>query len=83
MDLQRFTALTGALLLGHISTVLAHGGEDMSANAALSQPELTLSSNFTGPATHFQYGEQSTLMMAHIVLMTAGWVFVLPVGKWP
>ncbi|TVY24807.1 putative membrane protein [Lachnellula hyalina] len=33
-----------------------------------------------GPQSYFQYGEHSGFLVAHISLMTLGWMFILPVG---
>lgn len=35
------------------------------------------------PMTYFHDAEHSNLMVAHIVLMTLAWVFVLPIGLYP
>lgn len=78
----------GALLLGFISSVVAHGSEheDMNMDMGgipISRPTIATATNSTmaGPASYFQLKEHTGLMFAHILLMTIGWVFVLPIGE--
>ncbi|RDL32444.1 Integral membrane protein [Venustampulla echinocandica] len=90
--LQKYTQLTGALLLGLalVASVHGHGhGDDTSREMDMGQPSIsrpTLSLDTVapeataGPQSYFQYGEYSGWIVAHIVLMTIGWVFVLPIG---
>jgi len=83
--LLKFAAPAGVILLGLASVAAAHGhdGEmnmDMSEPGP-SQPANLAASDVAAPATYFQYGEHSGLLAAHIVLMTIGWVFVLPIGE--
>ena len=67
---RRCAALAGAVLLTFSGLALAHDhGEDMAMN--MSTPAAD---------TYFQHGAYSELMSAHIVLMTIGWVFVLPIS---
>lgn len=40
----------------------------------------TYNSTLAQPVNYFRHPEYSYLMLTHIVLMTVGWVFVLPVG---
>lgn len=77
----RITAITAVALLGLSPTAVAHSHyEDATIN--MSQPNLTLtSSNVSATDIYFRNAEYSTLMMAHIVLMTIGWVFILPIGR--
>jgi len=90
---EKSLALAGVVLLGLLPLAIAHGhdgdgdGEmamDMSMGEA-SVPRPTIHSNLTaevpGPPSYFQYGEHSGLIVAHILLMTIGWVFVLPIGE--
>lgn len=55
------------------------------ATAILPNGTLLLSSLHTPlvPHTYFTYPDYSGLMIAHIVLMTVGWLFVLPIGMSP
>jgi hypothetical protein len=77
-------ALVGVALLGLVSVVVAHGhddDEDMSMDMGMGRPEVTKPMDEAVPQTYFNYGEHSGLLLAHILLMTIGWVFVLPIGK--
>lgn len=74
-------ALSGAVIVGLLSLACAHGHEGgmaMDVGHSAQAPSL---SNATVPATYFQSREHSGLLMAHIVFMTIGWVFVLPIGR--
>jgi hypothetical protein len=81
----RFVTFAGAVLLGLASVAVAHGhDEDMNmdmGDPAIARPTITSAANVVAPSTYFRYGEHSGLMMAHIVLMTIAWVFILPIGK--
>jgi len=90
-NFEKSVALAGVVLLSLLPLAIAHGhdgdGEtamDMSMGEAF-VPRPTIHANLTpdvsGPPSYFQYGEHSGLMVAHIVLMTIAWVFVLPVGE--
>lgn len=78
------------LLLGllNVGLVCAHNnGEapDISSDVSIGGVAATTPSKAiaTGGATelsYFRYQEHSHLMVAHIVLMTLAWVFVLPLG---
>lgn len=80
---------TGVVLLGFISSVAAHGDDehgDMSMDLggmSDSRPTIATATNGTmaEPASYFQLTEHTGLMFAHILLMTLGWVFVLPIGE--
>lgn len=92
----RHPATASVLLLGLALTAVAHEDGthvdmDMDMDTGMSgpkQPTLSLSlfnastSNLTmaEPINYFRHPEYSYLMLTHIVLMTAGWVFVLPLG---
>lgn len=82
---MRTSALVGAVLLGLVSIAVAHGDdEDMGMNMGVPEttnPTVATSANTTAPSTYFNYGEHSGLMFTHILLMTIGWVFVLPIGE--
>ncbi|PVH76018.1 integral membrane protein [Cadophora sp. DSE1049] len=80
---RRSTALAGVVLLTFASVALAHGHDDdmtMNMGEPAHAPPPATPSNSAKPDTYFQYGEHSALMLAHIVLMTIGWVFVLPIS---
>ncbi|KAK0101534.1 hypothetical protein ONS95_006700 [Cadophora gregata] len=85
MLLQRrsCTALAGAVLLILASAALAHGHDDDMTKSmdepAPAQPAVAPETS-SKPDTYFQYGEHSALISAHIVLMTIGWVFILPIS---
>lgn len=80
--------LIGAtLLLETISVVLAHGHDDHpgemadTGSATSSLSIATMNSSSVSPQSYFTYPALSSLMLAHIVLMTIAWFFVLPIGK--
>ena len=63
----------------------SHMVADMDMDMTMTGAGLPLnatSSNATivVPINYFRHPENSYLILAHIVLMTIGWVFVLPVG---
>jgi hypothetical protein len=81
--------LAGAVLLGFISSVVAHGHDenegmnmDMSGMPS-SRPTIPTATDsaMAEPASYFQLTEHTGLMFAHILLMTIGWIFVLPIGE--
>ena len=82
--------LAGFVLLG---LAVAHGHDDngdMTMGMAMAGPSNTRptippaasTTLAADPSSYFQYGEHSTLLLAHILVMTVGWVFVLPVGQY-
>lgn len=79
------SALT-LLLLCLLSVALAHGhdeGEAMDVSGGEMGHNTTPNpSNATdsGPPSYFRHTEYSGLMLAHIVLMSVGWIFILPIG---
>lgn len=83
-------ATPGLLLLLFTLTASAHGdgghsAADMDVDMTMmgvEQPLNATSSNSTlvAPVSYFRHTEYSYLILAHIVLMTIGWVFVLPMG---
>ncbi|KAH8661408.1 hypothetical protein BGZ60DRAFT_380826 [Tricladium varicosporioides] len=46
----------------------------------MSRPTVAQASGSSDPQTYYQYGEHPGLIMAHILLMTIAWVFILPIG---
>lgn len=81
---NKFVALAVALLLRLASIAEAHGhDENMSMDMgepAMSRPTVAQASGSSDPQTYYQYGEHPGLIMAHILLMTIAWVFILPIG---
>ncbi len=87
---QNYFDLTGVVLLGLTSAVVAHGhDEDMIIDiggAAIPRPTLpSLKSTpnatvLATPDTYFRYNANSALLTAHILLMVISWVFILPIG---
>lgn len=81
------------LLLCFAAAVSAHGNgaSDMNTEVGgMSEPATqhvdgSVPSNSTqmGPPSYFRHPEYSTLMVGHIVLMSIGWIFTLPLGKSP
>jgi hypothetical protein len=77
----RSISRTSVVLLGLASIAVAHGhDEDMGMNMASTEASRPTLSTVASPETYFNYGEHSGLMMAHIVIMTVCWIFVLPIG---
>lgn len=72
--------LAGALVLGLSPAALAHGENgDMAMDmGGMSQVEAISNSTIPGPPSYFRHSDYTNLMLAHIVLMTVAWVFVLP-----
>ncbi|TVY94001.1 putative membrane protein [Lachnellula willkommii] len=84
--LRSFAAPAVVVLLGFASVAGAHGHEgDMKmdiGDTSVSRPTLASMPNTmdAGAQSYFQYGEHSELLVAHILLMTLAWMFILPVG---
>jgi hypothetical protein len=88
--LRALYILAGALLLDLPSIVAAHGGgknatTTMSGN--MGSMGVHDASHPTGPkpaatepASYFRHSENSGLMLAHVVCMCVGWVFILPLS---
>lgn len=80
---RRYTALACVVLFTLARAALAHGHDDEITTSmgepVLAQPSAIPSSS-AKPDTYFRYGERSALILAHIALMTIGWVFVLPIS---
>jgi hypothetical protein len=79
---QSFATLTVVALLGLLPLAVAHG-HDEGMNKAMERPTIPTESDsaVADPTSYFRYGEHSSLMVGHIVLMTIGWVFVLPISE--
>ncbi|KAG0647157.1 hypothetical protein D0Z07_7112 [Hyphodiscus hymeniophilus] len=78
---RNFVKLT--LLLGCISPVVAHGQDEhgsMTMEMADATAAAASGTMMAEPASYFQLTEHTGLMFAHILLMTIGWVFVLPIS---
>lgn len=58
--------------MANTTVILPNGTLNMSSIATSSVPD-----------SYFTYSDYSGLMMAHIILMTVGWLFVLPIGMEP
>ena len=83
-------ALSAAEVIPH---ALAHGDDDgegenmkMSAQApptfsiSSAIPSASTMAAASSPESYFAYPKFGGLMLAHIVLMTIAWLFVLPIG---
>lgn len=85
--LRRIATPAIVILLGFASIASAHGNDgdtrmEMSEPAASRPVVATISSTtVAGPQSYFQYGEHNSFLVAHILLMTIGWIFILPIGK--
>ncbi|KAL2072340.1 hypothetical protein VTL71DRAFT_11683 [Oculimacula yallundae] len=73
---QKQTAVASIAFFIFTSVALAHGHdeENMATNIDQAQPTIAASD------TYFRHDEHSALIMSHIVLMTLGWIFVLPIS---
>lgn len=86
---RNFVIFAGVVLLGFISSAVAHGhdeNEDMNMDmGGMSSTKPTIPTSSSGamaePASYFQLKEHTGLIFAHILLMTIGWVFVLPLSE--
>jgi hypothetical protein len=79
--------LVGAVLLDLASVALAHGHDEdasMEMSSGMNVSEVArphiFNSTEMGPPSYFRHPEYSGLMVAHIVLMSIAWIFVLPLG---
>lgn len=79
---QNFATLAGVALLGLLPLAIAHG-HDEAMDMTTERPTISTESDsaVADPRSYFRYGEHSSLMVGHILLMTIGWVFVLPIGE--
>lgn len=94
---KRFTFLltTAFSLLEALTLAAAHGHKGHATDVAGSgssgvaprphPPNSTVAavmvSSPASPSSYFSYAPHSGLMLAHILLMTLAWFFVLPVGE--
>ncbi len=89
-SLRSCSILASALLLVLIPAALAHGHDgdgtmDMSVGmdqADVSHPTISNSTEI-GLPSYFRLSEYSGLILAHIVLMSAAWIFILPLSTTP
>ena len=78
----------GFSLLATTSVVFAHGHDDHAGETANVGPSPTsmsagsMSMLSASTQSYFAYPALSGLMLAHIVVMTIAWFFVLPIGKY-
>jgi hypothetical protein len=70
------TLLAAAVILGTIPTVLAHG-DDGAMDMGTEEPKPDPDSYAT---TYFAYPEHRGVLYAHIGLMVASWIVLLPIG---
>ena len=81
-------------LLGVIPRALAHGHDDSAKGAmdmaasmnhstppAGGMPFANMNASTSSPESYFAYPQLGGLMLAHIVLMTIAWFFILPIGQ--
>ncbi|KAI9743291.1 MAG: hypothetical protein M1818_003137 [Claussenomyces sp. TS43310] len=68
------------LVLSLVSVASGHGSDaEMEMDHAKAAFNSTDPLNM-GPPSYFRHDEHSGLMVAHIILMSIGWIFVLPLG---
>lgn len=87
---SKLNLIAALLLLRVLPEVFAHGHDDVMAvrdssgkNVHFSNSTACLT-NMTfahSPQSYFAYPKYSGLMLGHIGLMIAAWLFVLPVGE--
>lgn len=88
--LRNLALCSSFILLGLAPLIAAHGDEepemDMSmpmSSVATAISTATVSAGkdtvVAEPSSYFRYPEHGSLMVAHIIFMTIGWVFVLPI----
>ncbi|RAL61993.1 hypothetical protein DID88_002482 [Monilinia fructigena] len=87
--LRNFALYSGFILLGLAPLIAAHGDDEpdmdmgmQMSSAATAIATASAAMNHTVEAeslSYFQHSEHGGLMVAHIALMTIGWVFVLPI----
>lgn len=58
----------------------SHGALTSPASSTAS-PTTTSTGSAHDPMSYFAYGDHSTSIICHIVMMTLAWVFVLPIGE--
>ncbi|KAF7876645.1 hypothetical protein EAF04_001730 [Stromatinia cepivora] len=87
--MRNLTLYSSLILLGLLPLIAAHGddepemdmGMQMSSVAttiATATDSTVMNNTEVAESSYFQYPEHGGLMVAHIILMTIGWVFVLP-----
>lgn len=83
--MKRFTRVVYETLL-LVSLALAHDNDvdmdttvnmDMQGTSSITTP----TGQYQGPTSYFYYGEHSSTILVHIVLMVIGWCFILPAGE--
>jgi hypothetical protein len=82
--------LAGAVLLDLVSTAFGHGHEgigttetdSMMNHAEMARPTIS-NLEVIGLPSYFRHHPYSGLMLAHIVVMSITWIFVLPLGQEP
>lgn len=76
---------TSLRVLAHDHAVDGHGAEMVDATPVISMPNATTPVNMPGTSnsslTYFALSQHASLMLGHIILMTVGWFFVLPIGE--
>ncbi|ATZ47308.1 hypothetical protein BCIN_02g06000 [Botrytis cinerea B05.10] len=89
--LRNLAIYSSLILLGLAPLIAAHGDEEpeMDMNMPMSSVATAISTAtvlagmdntvVAEPSSYFRYSEHGSLMVAHIILMTIGWVFVLPI----
>lgn len=93
LHLRNLAVYGSLILLGLVPLIAAHGDDEtemdldmsmqMSSTAtAIDTATASAVMNSTAmaePSSYFRHPEHGGLMVAHIILMTIGWVFVLPI----
>ena len=91
---RSLTVVAALLLLAVLPLSLAHNHESNAGEPiGMGAPEVShldhstetvsaanMSSSTTSPQSFFALHEFGSLMLAHIVLMTIAWFFILPIG---
>lgn len=85
-----FIAVAAVLLLDVLPHALAHGDDDhghgdmaMATGVSMASGLDSSTGNLTSaaPGSYFAHPHLSGFMVAHIVLMTFAWLFILPISE--
>lgn len=74
-----FAVVSTAIILELLPVAVAHGhdGEDNNVEMDMTAAESPADMGYS----YFRHPDHVKLIVAHIALMSIGWIFVLPIGK--
>lgn len=87
--MRNLTLYSSLILLGLLPLITAHGDDEPEMNMGMQMSSVSttiatatdstvVNNTNIAESSYFQHPELGGLMVAHIILMTIGWVFVLP-----